>query len=90
MYKGYCVSEQEVVASGCQPSSTFLPSEEVWLCSILKFHSLLYAQLLLPLKAFECHSCSLPHQQETGGSIWAFGEGGASQEWIVDFTEREE
>lgn len=78
MYKGYCVTEQEVATA-----------KEVWLCSILECCSLPYARLKLPLEVFECLSCSLPHQRETGGNIWAFGEGGTSQEWsvlCVDFT----
>lgn len=72
MYKGYRVSEQEVV----------------WL-SILECCSLPYARLKLPVEVFECLGCSSPHQRETGGNIWAFGEGGTSQEWsvlCVDFT----
>lgn len=32
---------------------------------------------------FECHSCSLPHQHARDG-VWAFSEGGMSQEWLVD------
>lgn len=48
-----------------------------------------HARPQFPLKVFECLGCSLPHRRETGGNVWAFGEGGTSQEWsvlCVDFT----